>query len=120
MNNYASIQLVKDLYQAVDNKDLNYLTNHLSENVKFRIGNNQAIENKQEALEANKGFFSSIHSMLHTLEKIVEKGKDLMCYGTVDYQRLDGTKHSAYFSTFLTIEDGLIEDYLVFADVSGL
>ena len=120
MNAQQSVQFMQDLYKAVDSKDLDFLNQHLSENIKFRIANSPTIDDKQLALDANKNFFSSIESMAHTLDKIIVQGENLVCYGTVNYARLNGSKYSAYFSTFLTIVNDQIEDYLVFADVSDL
>lgn len=113
-------EYVKALYQAVDNKDVDYLDTVLSEQVNFRIGNNATITDKATALAANAQFFSSIESMSHTIDNVWEQGQDIICNGTVDYVRLDGTPHTAYFSTVLTVTDQLIKDYFVYADLSQL
>ena len=120
MNNQQANQLIKDLYNAVDSKDINYLNTVLSDNVNFRIGNYNTITDKVAALSANKQFFDSIGSMSHTIDKVWGVGNDVICKGMVDYVRLDGSEHSAYFSTVLTMDDGKIADYFVYADVSGL
>jgi ketosteroid isomerase-like protein len=126
MNHLQAQQLIKNLYQAVDNKNVDYLNENLAQAVRFRIGNYPAVTDKAEILEANRQFFNSIHSMSHTIEDVIykaadENGRDKMvCHGRVDYVRLDGTKHDAVFSTVLEVENSLITDYLVFADLSGL
>ncbi|GIU20807.1 MULTISPECIES: nuclear transport factor 2 family protein [unclassified Shewanella] len=126
MNTEGINILVQKLYQAVDNKDLDYLDNNLANQVRFRLGNNPAITKKSAILQGNKQFFSSIESMQHTIEDVVYQAPNkpntikVSCCGTVDYVRLDGSRHSAVFSTFLTVQNGLITDYLVFADLSGL
>ncbi|OEE90220.1 hypothetical protein A1OQ_10760 [Enterovibrio norvegicus FF-162] len=64
--------------------------------------------------------------MKHTIDDIMFQRSDqtdstrISCFGTVDYVRLDGSEHSAVFSTFLDVKNGLIADYLVFADLSSL
>lgn len=128
MNQLQSQQLVKNLYQAVDNKNVAYLKDNLSQSVRFRIGNNPIATDKAEILEANSQFFNSIQSMKHTVEDVIsqvdnKKGAvvvKIACHGRVDYVRLDGTEHSAVFSTVLDVENSLITDYLVFADLSKL
>lgn len=128
MNQLQSQQLVKNLYQAVDNKNVAYLKDNLSQSVRFRIGNNPIATDKAEILEANSQFFNSIQSMKHTVEDVIsqvvnKKGEvvvKIACHGRVDYVRLDGTEHSAVFSTVLDVENSLITDYLVFADLSEL
>lgn len=126
MNIQQVNSLVSNLYLAVDNKDVDYLKNNLADKVSFRIGNNPVLTNKADILAANSQFFSSIESMEHTIEDVIyqdDKINDitkLSCYGEVNYVRLDGTKHSAVFSTFLSIKNNKVVDYLVFADLSGL
>ncbi|WP_299810700.1 nuclear transport factor 2 family protein [uncultured Shewanella sp.] len=126
MNTQEINVLVQKLYQAVDNKDLDYLDNNLANQVRFRLGNNPVVTDKSEILQGNKQFFSSIESMRHSIEDVVYQLCDssgtikASCYGTVNYVRLDGSEYSAVFSTFLTVQNGLITDYLIFADLSGL
>jgi ketosteroid isomerase-like protein len=126
MNKQQINTLVHDLYQAVDNKDIDYLKNNLAKQSRFRIGNSPAATDKTLILEGNRQFFASIKSMKHRIEDIVFQVSDkpsttkINCYGTVDYVRLDGSAHSVVFSTFLEVQSGLITDYLVFADLSGL
>jgi ketosteroid isomerase-like protein len=120
MNKLQAEQLITSLYKAVDNKDLNYLESVLAEHVNFRIGNFNTITDKDTALDANKQFFNSIGSMKHSIDKVWSVDKDILCSGMVDYIRHDGTEHGAYFSTQLTIVDGKISEYFVYADISGL
>jgi len=71
-------------------------------------------------LEANKGFFQSIDSMTHQIDDVWAYGEDIICKGSVDYIRLDGSGYSAYFSTFLKVINNKITEYFVYVDVSGL
>ena len=128
MNHLQAQKLVTELYQAVDNKDIEYLERSLDKKIRFRIGNGPAATNKGIILEANRQFFNSIQSMRHSIEDIMSQtlieGRravdKITCFGHVDYVRSDGTEHSAVFSTFLQVENEMITDYLVFADLSGL
>jgi len=120
MNNIQAKQFIDALYTAVDNKDLNFMEAVLADNVKFRIGNYPLIDNKAAVLDANRQFFSSIHSMSHRIDKTSHTSNTLWCNGSVDYVRLDGSEHSANFATQLTIEQQKIVDYLVYADLSEL
>ena len=128
MNHLQAQQLIKNLFQAVDNKNVDYLKENLSKKIRFRIGSNPAATDKTEILVANSQFFKSIYSMSHKIEDVISQVTNkeggavvkIACHGRVDYVRLDGTEHSAVFSTVLEIEDNLITDYLIFADLSGL
>ena len=126
MNEQKMISLVHNLYQAVDNKDLDYLSKILAKQARFRIGNNSALTDKVLILEGNRQFFASVKSMSHSIDDIVYQGSDehgiskVCCYGSVKYLRLDGSEHAVVFSTFLAVQNSLIIDYLVFVDLSGL
>jgi ketosteroid isomerase-like protein len=120
MNKLQANELITSLYKAVDNKDLSYLDTILAEHVNFRIGNFNTITDKQGALDANEQFFNSIGSMKHNIDKVWSADKDIICSGAVDYVRHDSTEYSAYFSTQLTLVNGKITDYFVYADISQL
>lgn len=128
MTQIQAQKIIADLYQAVDKRDIEYLEQTLSETIRFRIGNNPVMQDKKQILEANQQFFNSIQSMRHTIEGVVyeaatkfkQTADKIVCHGQVDYVRLDGTSHSAVFSTLLQIENKKITNYLVFADLSAL
>jgi ketosteroid isomerase-like protein len=112
---------VKDLYKnAVDGKDVDHLSNFLSDDVLFRIGNYDPVRGKGAVLEANRTFFGSITSMAHTIDNIWSQDNSIICNGSVDYVRLDGSAHSAVFATVLKLENEKIADYFVYADLSQL
>ena len=70
--------------------------------------------------EVNASFFESVAAMAHTIDKVWSQDADVICSGSVQYTRLDGSQLSLPFATILTTEDGLIRDYKVYADVSPL
>jgi ketosteroid isomerase-like protein len=113
-------QYCKSLYQIVDNEDVSSLAELLAENVEFRIANMPSIVGKKEVLAGNKQFFQSIHKMTHKLDGIYDQAGDIFCHGSVDYVRLDGSSHQAFFSTVLKFEQSKIVKYYVFADLSKL
>ena len=113
-------EFVEELYRQVDRKNVEYLDQVLGDDIRFCIGNNPIISDKNEVLIANKNFFNSIAKMTHNITNILIDGTQVSCNGRVDYVRLDGSDFSAVFSTALKINDYKITEYLVFADLSGL
>jgi len=111
---------VESLYQAVDARSAEQLATFLHPDVNFRFGNADAIQGKAATLEANRGFFGSIEKMSHTINGVYQQEDRVICNGQVDYLRLDGSPYSAQFATVLQISEGLITDYLIYADVSEL
>ena len=125
MNPQQANQFVKDLYQAVDSKNLAYLEQKLADRTRFRLGNHAEVTDKTQILQSNEQFFSSIQSMRHEIADVLvapvnSSRAKIACHGFVEYTRLDGSHHSVTFSTMLDIQDGLITDYLVFVDISEL
>ncbi|MBL4797426.1 MAG: nuclear transport factor 2 family protein [Oleispira sp.] len=113
-------EFVEELYRQVDRKNVEYLDQVLGDDIRFCIGNNPIISDKNEVLIANKNFFHSIAKMTHNITNILIDGTQVSCNGRVDYVRLDGSGFSAVFSTALKIDGHKITEYLVFADLSGL
>ena len=112
---------IKDLYSnAVDRKDVDHLSSFLLDDVQFRIGNHDPVHGKSAVLEANRAFFASITSMTHTIDNICSQDDDVVCNGSVDYIRLDGSAHSVTFATVLKLENDKIADFSVYADLSQL
>ncbi|MDP2571909.1 nuclear transport factor 2 family protein [Vibrio penaeicida] len=112
--------LIKNLYSSVDSKDVEHLSTFLADDVRFRIGNFDPVIGKTAVVEANQTFFASISSMAHQIDSIWSKGNDVICHGSVEYIRLDGSTHSAVFATILHVSNNKIKDYLVYADLSQL
>lgn len=114
------LEQTKNLYRIVDQKDVHALLPLLHEEVSFQFANASPIVGKTAVEAANAAFFSSIESMSHTFSGIHVFGDTVACEGQVDYVRLMGTSYSAKFATFLYFKDGLIHEYKIFADISGL
>ncbi|MEP3245986.1 MAG: nuclear transport factor 2 family protein [Sneathiella sp.] len=113
-------EFIWSLYETVDQKNAQRLSNFLGENVRFRLGNYPAVTGKKDVIDVNDTFFRSIDSMSHQIDGFWSVGNTLICNGSVDYTRLDGSSYSAAFATILQMEQGKIVDYLVYADLSGL
>ncbi|OUR80780.1 hypothetical protein A9Q83_00065 [Alphaproteobacteria bacterium 46_93_T64] len=112
--------LVKQLYETVDARNTDGLSKFLSDTIRFRIGNHDTVVGRRNVLAANDAFFNSIAGMTHKIENIWVQGEDVICNGSVDYVRLDGTPYSAHFATTLKMRNEVIEDYFVYADISQL
>ncbi len=113
-------QFCTDLYRVVDNEDLVSLADYLADDVEFRIANMPSVIGKNNVIDANQQFFSSIKNMRHSLQNIYMQNGDIFCHGSVEYLRLDDSSHHAYFSTLLKFEQNKITKYFVFADLSNL
>jgi len=114
-------ELIIDLYKnAVDAKDAGYLSRMITDDIIFRIGNHEPVVGLSDVVDANQSFFATIGSMIHTIDKLITEGDQSVCYGTVNYVRLDGSKTSAAFATVLKFFEEKISEYYVYADLSEL
>ena len=108
------------LYQIVDRRDTEALAELLHDDICFRFGNADPVSGKSAVKDINLQFFQSISSMSHTIYGYWQDESEYICNGQVNYVRLDGSHFSAQFATILSVQDGLITDYRIYADLSEL
>lgn len=118
--NNAHRDLIEALYTAVDALDAKAIGTLLSANVQFRLGNFDPMQGRDAVVDANAAFFETIQGMQHTVSGLWSDGDTALCKGEVFYTRKDGSTHSVPFATILGIRGGLVENYDVFVDISGL
>lgn len=111
---------VTRLFQSIDNRDTETFLAFLSDDVLFRFGNADPVSGKAAVGEAVGGFFGSVKDIRHELVASWEEDGVIICHGTVTYTRHDSTTLSVPFANILGIDDGLINKYLIFADISEL
>ena len=116
----ARTDWVTRLFNSIDNKDTEAFLGFLSADVVFRFGNGNPVSGRATVAEVVSGFFDSIREIHHDLVSIWDKEEAVICHGTVTYTRHDSTTLSVPFANVLGVGDGLIEEYLIFADVSEL
>jgi len=108
------------LYEHVDNRDAAAIGTHLAPDARFKFGNSPAVIGQNAVVDANESFFATIAGMSHTIDHVWADGAEIIGNGTVHYTRHDNTTTEAAFATVLTITEGLITDYMIYADISHL
>ncbi|WP_170400913.1 nuclear transport factor 2 family protein [Ruegeria arenilitoris] len=121
-NDYSSphAALVAELYTAVDAMNAEDVVGFVTEDVTFRLGNFDPIIGREPVLLANEAFFQTISAMRHTITGIWSRGDTVFCDGTVHYTRKDSSEHEVPFATRLGLREGIVADYVVYVDISGL
>jgi len=119
-SNSATKERVRELYSIVDEKNADKLGGLLAEDIMFKLGNHPPIHGKGPVVDANAVFFKTVDVMAHSIDGIWQHQDDVICAGEVRYTRFDKSELSIPFSTFLTLENGLIKTYQVYVDVSDL
>ena len=111
---------VTRLFQSIDNRDTDAFLAFLSDEVLFRFGNADPVTGKAAVGEAVGGFFGSIKGVHHDLVATWELDDVIICHGRVTYIRHDLTTLSVPFANILGVDGDLINQYLVFVDISEL
>ncbi|KKJ78173.1 hypothetical protein WH95_02180 [Kiloniella litopenaei] len=120
INASEATSFITDLYQAVDEKSTSKLGVFLADDLRFQLGNFDAVIGKEAVLEANENFFQIIDSMAHRIDGIWTQDDHIICKGEVHYKRLDQSELTLPFATIFRIKSGLIQDYQVYVDVTPL
>ena len=110
----------KQLFQSIDNQDVDAFTAHISDDVVFRFGNADLVEGKAAVRDLVTGFFSSIKGLQHKLECVWHVDNGIICHGNVTYTRHDSSTLNVPFANVFEMHNGVIEKYLIFVDTSEL
>lgn len=116
----AAPDWVTQLFASIDRKDATAFANFLTQDGQFRFGNQEPVRGRAAIAEAVTGFFSSIHSLSHRLERVWVHADSVVCHGTVAYGRLDGSRVILPFADVFYLDGDLVSDYLIFMDITPL
>ena len=116
----ASGERLKKLFAAIDDKDVPRFLAFLADDARFRFGNLPPCEGKVAVGAAVGAFFGAIKACRHEVDSSWEHADSIVCHGQVTYTRHDGSRLTVPFANVLMLRNGLIRDYLIFADTSAL
>ncbi|MBW2144498.1 MAG: nuclear transport factor 2 family protein [Deltaproteobacteria bacterium] len=111
---------VAELFQSIDNQDTEAFLAFLTDNVLFRFGNADPVSGKAAVNEVVTGFFNSVKGMHHDLIQVWDEEGVVICHGAVTYTRHNTTILTVPFANILKLDADLIQEYLIYADVSEL
>ena len=108
------------LFSSIDNRDGDAFAAFLADDVEFRFGNAEPVKGRAAVHAAVSGFFQSISAVRHQLDRVWRTDDAAVCHGNVTYTRHDGSTLGVPFANVMYLRDGLVVNYLIFADVSSL
>ena len=108
------------LFASIDRKDSKTFVSFLTEDGRFRFANQDPVQGREAVAAAVEGFFSSIASLNHRIERIWIHSDSVVCHGEVTYGRLDGNSITLPFADIFQMQDDLVSDYLIYMDVTPL
>jgi len=114
-------QVIERLFDAIDGCDAARFATFLADDVVFRFGNAEPVRGKAQVQQVVAGFFASIQTLRHEIDQTWQCDDAVICHGQVTYVRHDGTELTVPFADiFKMAADGLISEYIIFADISAL
>lgn len=117
----ARILTVKNLFQAIDNKDTETFAGFLAEHATFRFGNAPIVTGRANIASVVDDFFNSVKALSHTVDETWRTPTaGVICQGTVTYTRFNDSTLTIPFCNIFRVNEDLIEEYLIYADVSAL
>ena len=112
------IDQVRELFAALDRKDVPALAAHLGDDVHTRMGNQDGVEGKAAFKQAAETFLGSIAAIRHEIHSIWSVDDAVVAELSVHYTRLDGGQLTLPCCNVFRLRDGLVVDYRVYMDVS--
>jgi ketosteroid isomerase-like protein len=110
--------LVRDVFAALDAKDPAALTALMSDDVRMRLGNADAVEGRAAFLGAVSAFIGSVAGVRHAITSVWSVDDVVIAEMAVHYERLDGGKVTLPCCNVFRVRDGLVSDYRVYIDIN--
>jgi ketosteroid isomerase-like protein len=115
-----SSALLDRLFSAIDAMDIEAFVACLTDNGVFRFGSAPPVQGRDAVGRAVGDFFGTIAGLSHEITRTVSDGDALICEGEVTYTRHDGSRITLPFADIFELDDGLIADYRIYADIGPL
>ncbi len=108
------------LFKTIDAKDANRFISYLTEKARLRFGNGPVVTGREKIRETIAGFFSSIKALRHVVLETWTHSDVVILQGEVTYTRKDGSQITLPFMNLYRMKGDLIDQYLVYVDLSPL
>jgi hypothetical protein len=92
---------VSEFFRDVDAFKIEKLEPWFADDVDLRFANNPTINDKQTALQALGGFYSTIAGLRHESQAVIGSGDEMVQSSIVTYTRTDGSLVSLPVATYL-------------------
>ncbi|MFE4755029.1 nuclear transport factor 2 family protein [Streptomyces mirabilis] len=110
---------MRDLYAAVDARDVDGLVARFAEGIRYRSGNAEPVVGRAALLAASSAHTELIPGIVHHFRQVWEKGAWAVVLADVDYTCANGAVVRVPAATVIHRRpDGLIDDIRIIADLS--
>ncbi len=111
---------VREFFDAADSMNAEALEPLLSDDCRFRVGNNPEVVGKDNVLEASRGVTKVFSAMQHDYIEVFSAEDRAYADCFVDYTTIDGRKFLIPFLTILRRKNGKISSVAAYGDMSPL
>jgi ketosteroid isomerase-like protein len=113
-------QWAESLFKSIDSMDTDKFCEFLTDDARFRFGNGEVIEGREQIRQMIAGFFASLKGLSHTVTDMIEQDGALVCRGEVTYTRKDDSELTVPYSNFFRLDGERVSDYQIYIDASRL
>jgi ketosteroid isomerase-like protein len=109
---------VRRMFAAFDAKDVAGLVVFVTDDVRLRLGNAEAVQGKSAFVEAVHVFVTSVAGFRHEVLNVWSEGDALIAEFDVHYTRLDGGEVTVPCCNVFRLRDGLVAEYRSYIDAT--
>jgi hypothetical protein len=109
---------LKPIFADIDSMNPDAFVTHLTEDVTFRFGNNDAVHGREEVKQAVAGFYTMIGGMTHHFLQSYDSGDTTVAKVDVEYKRLDGKVVVTPNADILVFDGDLVKDWQIYIDLA--
>lgn len=115
----SSVVTPTQVFAIVDSKDPQRFADLLTPDVRLTFANMPPMVGHEAVIAGCSAFYGSIAALRHSIRNEWHQGRDTIVELDVTYDRLDGgTVGIPVVSVWSTADDGLIDDYRVYFDLT--
>jgi ketosteroid isomerase-like protein len=109
---------VRPIFAAFDAKDVSAFASFMTDDVRLRLGNAEAVEGKAAFVEAVEAFLGSVGSFRHEIIDVWRDGDVFVTELDVHYTRLDGGQVTLPCCNVFRLRDGSVAEYRSYIDIT--
>lgn len=116
----ATHRLLDDLFESIDEKNVDRFLHFLTDDAIFRFGSAPQVQGQSQVRDAVNEFFATIAGCKHKLNKVLADDGTIVCEGEVTYIRNDESEITLPFVNVFETAGELISHYKIYADAAPL
>jgi len=106
------------IFGAFDERNIAALEALVTDDVRLRLGNAEAVDGKAAFATALQAFFASVAAFRHVVQDVWSAGSILIAELEVHYTRHDGGEVAIPCCNVFLLRDGLVAEYRVYIDMT--